>query len=154
MPQTSVDFPEIAYPGQLQHPGYNIPAAAEGSGVVAGQPVLRGTNAESQCAGIVDGSTVSDATLMGWAVLDPYRPSDASPIIDDEDPVAVMRRGVLSVNVSVAVTAGQPVFVGNATATLGQLRGSTAANFTQVPGARFASSTTGAGIAHVEVSLA
>ena len=156
MPQTSIaSAPAAAYAGQLGDPGtdaYAVTGLAEDA-LTAGQPVLRGTDPARQAKAIPDGATVDETTLLGWALLDTTRPYDAADPIEAGDSVAVLRRGRVWVKTSAAVTAGNPVYVGNATAQLGDIADATGVGLTLCPGARFATSTSGAGLALVEVNL-
>ena len=155
MPQTTVnDDPAIAYEGQLsdQLPKHARSAVAEGA-IVAGQPVLRGTDPDTQAIAIADSDTVDESTLLGWAVLETSRAFDASNPIAANDPVTVLRKGAIWVLTSAAVVAGNPVYVGNATAQLGDIDDATGTGLTLCPGARFLTSTSGAGMALIEVSL-
>lgn len=155
MYQTSIlDDPPRAFAGQLTHqfPGGKESKVAEGAGLVAGQPALRGTD-DDQAVAITDGDPVTEATLLGFVMLETSRPFDATAMIADTDPVAIVRKGRIAVMTTAAVTQGNPVFVGNATAQLGQIDDATGTGLVQAPGCRFVTSTTGAGIAIVEINL-
>lgn len=155
MYQTSIlDDPPRAFAGQLTHqfPEGKESKAAEGAGLVAGQPALRGTD-DDQAVAITDGDPVSEATFLGFVILETSRPYDATAMIADTDPVSILRKGRIAVMTTAAVTQGNPVYVGNATAQLGNIADATGTGLTAAPGCRFVTSTTGAGIAIVEVNL-
>lgn len=153
MPQTSIGARPKGYAGQVTRIGEQYSASAQGAGIVAGQVALRGTAGDRQVIPIADGSTVDASTVFGWIVLDTARQYAAAPIINNRDGVAVMRRGRMYVTTVAGVTAGQPVYVGNTTATLGMYRGSAASGFVQVPDARFVETTSAAGLAEIAISL-
>lgn len=154
MPQTSIADPAVAYAGMLTHqfPEGKESRAAEGA-IVAGQPVLRGTDPDLQAIAIADGDTVDETTVLGFAVLHTSRAYDATNPIADDDPVTVLRKGRIWVETSAAVTAGNPVYVGNATAQLGDIEDAAGTGLALMPGARFVNSNGGAGLALVEISL-
>ena len=153
MPQTSITEPAIGYAGQIRRLGNADSAAAEGP-IVAGQPVLRGTDPAGQAIAIADGDTVDAATLLGWAILETSRAYNADGAIQDQDPVTAMRRGRMLVQCESAAVAGNPVFVGTATAQLGLINGAAGTGFAACPGARFSGSIGAAGLVEIEISLA
>ena len=115
--QTSVDqAPVRAYEGQIADgsPRYAVSAVAEGS-VRPGQPMLRGTDEDRQALSIGDGVTVDATTQLGILIHDPAFPEDriTAGEYDDESQVSVLRFGVIYVLAESAVTAGNPVYVGN-----------------------------------------
>ena len=155
MPQTSVSAaPGKAFAGQIADTGPRFckSCVAEGA-IVAGTPVLRGTDPDRQAIAIADSDTVDATTFLGWAVLETSRPLDSGgDQIADEDTLAVLRKGRIFVQVTADVVAGNPVFVGNATAQLGDIDDATGTGLTQVPGAYFLTSASANGFAVVEQS--
>jgi hypothetical protein len=155
--QTTVADPGLGYEGQIAEsfgPRDVRSALAEGlatRAIVAGQPVLRGTDPAVQARAILNGDTLDATTLAGWAVLDTTRPpAELAGGADSEGaPVAVMVEGYLWVRVSAAVSAGDPVYVGTATAQLGDVEGAAGAGLTLCPGARFVTSADAAGLAKI-----
>jgi hypothetical protein len=151
MPQTSVATPAIGYAGQVADaaPLYCRTGIAEGT-VTPGQVVLRGTDPANQVKAITDGATVDASTVAGFCVLDTAL--EDNPYVD-ESVVRVMRVGVIYVTVTAAVVAGNPVYVGNATAQLGNIDDATGVGLALLPGARFLTSASANGIAAVQVSM-
>lgn len=152
MPQTSIsDAPARAYAGQLSEgaPRYCRSYAAEGA-IVAGQPVLFGTDPDTQVIAIADSDTLDATTFAGFAVLDTSRPPGG---IADEDPVSVIRHGVVYLEVTGTVVAGNPVFVGNATAQLGDIDDAAGTGLTEALGCRFLQSGTSGDCVAVYVNL-
>lgn len=146
MPQTVIlDAPPKGYAGQIAEAGaprYVRSCQAEAvatRAINAGDFVLRGTDPESQVIAITDGATVDAATLMGVVLLETSRPLEEAPPVEGSD-LGVLRFGPVRVTVSAAVTAGNPVFVGNTTATLGDVEGASGAGLVAAPGCRFLSS--------------
>ena len=155
MPQTVIlDAPPRGFAGQLnfQFPWAKVSRFAESAGIVAGQPVLRGTD-DDQVLPLINGSTVSEATLCGWAMLDGTRAFNSEGAIQEFDGVTTVRKGVIYVLVDAAVTEGLPVYVGNATAQLGGIRGATATGYTLCPGARFIEDGASGAIVAMEINL-
>ena len=155
MPQTSVSSaPARGYAGQRADSGikHDDSFAAEGT-IVAGQPVLRGTDPQTQVIAIADSDTVDGSTLAGFALLDTSRPFDATAPIADDDSVAVRRQGRIYVQVSDAVSAGDPCYVGNLTAQLGDIEGAAGTGLVLVSGARFVTSAASGEVAILELNL-
>lgn len=154
MPQSSIPLsPARAFAGQIAESGaprYSRSFKAEGAGLSAGQPALRGTDAAKQCLAVTDSATVDASTLAGFVVLETSRQEGG---IADKDPVTCMREGVMYVLVSAAVSAGDDVYIGNTTATLGDIEGAAGAGLVQVPGARFAESAGLGELAAIELDL-
>ena len=153
MPQTSVlDAPQIAYPGQLADSGPSDKASrfAEGAGILAGQPLLRGTDPAKQVVAITNGATLSAVTFGGWAVLDNVARYAEDGEIEDLRSLSVLKSGRMFVKVTAAVVAGNPVYVGTATAQLGNIDDATGTGLTIVPGARFETSAAADGYAVVQ----
>ena len=145
--QTVVADPEIGFEGQIAEVFSHKPDVRSGlaeasatRAIVAGQPVLRGT-AGQQVRAVVNADTISAATVAGFAVLDTTRPPDELGAGADSDgaPVPYMREGYMYLRVTAAVSRGNPVCVGNATAQLGQIAGATGTGIVAYPGARFES---------------
>lgn len=161
MPQTSIGEPAIAFAGQPtdNDPKSIVSAFAEANAtrqIEAGQPVLRGTDPETQCVAITNGATLDAATFAGWVLLDTTRAAEAASdghVIADGDALPLMRKGVVYVQVTAAVQAGNPVYVGTATAQLGDIDDATGTGLTLVPGCRFRTSAAINGFAKVEVNL-
>jgi len=151
MPQTSIlSAPVAGYAGQKGDAAFTYIRSGIAEGVVVpGQPVLRGTDPDNQVAPLANGSTVDATTIAGFVCLDTAL--EGAPA--DEDVVQVMRVGTIWVSTSAAVTAGNPVYVGNATAQLGDIDDATGVGLALLPGARFLTSTTAAGLALVQVNM-
>lgn len=152
MPQTSIDPVGIGFVGQNVepfYPGYSRSFAAEGE-VLAGQPVLRGTDPDSQCIAIANGDTVDATTLAGFVVKEKVREDSNVP---DEKQARIMRKGVIYVTVTGAVVAGLSAFVGNATAQLGQITDGTGTGLVALPGSRFMTSAADGELAALEINL-
>lgn len=154
MPQTSISDPAIGYAGQNAEPGfpgYSRSAVAEGSDAFTiGQPVLRGTDPETQVLPITNSDTVDETTLAGILILETSR--DANPPVE-YDTVRVMRKGVFYMPVTATVVAGNPVYVGNLTAQLNDVDDATGTGLVALPGARFLSSATAGNLALVQIDL-
>jgi len=147
----------IGYAGQIADgcKPYVRSARAEDvatTAIIAGAVVLRGTNPADQVLAITNGATVDASTVAGLVVLETSKALEDSPVVEGGS-VSVMRFGVMKVLTTTAVTAGLPLFVGNETAQLGEVTDTTGTGLVQVPGCRFLTSTSGAGIAHVMVNL-
>jgi hypothetical protein len=150
MPQTSVSQnPARAYAGQVAElcaPRYSRSACAEDvatQAILCGQPVLRGTDPDAQVRAVVDGDTVDASTLAGFVILSTSGQGDCDTgafEISEGMALSIMRMGPMDLEVSAPVAAGNPVFVGNTTATLGQIADAAGAGLVQVDGARFMTS--------------
>ena len=157
--QTTVADPGLGYEGQIAEsfgPRDIRSALAEDlatRAIVAGQPVLRGTDPDNQVRAIVNAATIDATTAAGFAVLDTTRPPNdlAGGAASEGAPVAVMREGYLWVRVTAAVTAGNPVYVGNLTAQLGDIEDATGTGLVLFPGARFVTSADAAGLAKIRL---
>lgn len=94
-------------------------------------------------------NTVTDAEankkFEGIAVLDPSQPADTYA---QYSTVAVMKKGVIWVQASVAVAKGDPVYFVPATGVLTNVSTSN----TQIPNATWDSSTAGAGLAKLRLA--
>ena len=161
MPQLSIDDnPPIGYPGQIAEPGaptFIRSASAEGA-LVAGSVVKRGTNPEKQVEALEAGDAPDFDLIAGVVHLETSRPYDASSPIADGDPVGVVRQGVVYMEFSEAVTAGEMVGQTLASGLLTGIPEGTAAaaiatGIVVIPGLRIVQTTTAAGVARVEVNL-
>lgn len=154
MPQTTIDTaPARAYAGQIGEalaPRYCRSAAAEGAGILPGQPVVRGTDPAKQAQAVANGDTINASTFAGFAVLETSRPEGG---IVDEDGLAVMAMGLMYVEVTAAVVAGNPVFVGNATAQLGDIDDATGTGLVICPGCYFEESGADGDIVLISINL-
>lgn len=154
MPQTSISDPAAAFAGQNAEPGaphYIRSATCEGSDAfTVGQPVLRGTDLENQVLPITNSDTVDATTLAGILMLETSR--ESNPPVEYEV-VPVMRKGVIYMTVSANVDAGQPVYVGNLTAQLGDVEDAAGTGLVLLPGAIFLSTTASGGNALVQIDL-
>lgn len=92
-------------------------------------------------AGLADSDTVDAATVCGFCLRDEFK-QVADYGIGEQ--VEIVRQGRMRLTATAAVTARDPLYIGNVTATLNLTRGAAAANYVQVPGARWVT-TTGAG---------
>ncbi len=153
MPQTTIlDDPPRALAGQLAEAGavryarsYRAEAISTRA-IVAGQPVLLGTDPDTQALAITDGDTVDAATFAGILLLETSRALEEAPVTEGDD-LSILRMGVVYLQVTDAVTAGDPVFVGNATAQLGDIEGAAGTGLVELPGCRFLTSAASAGFA-------
>ena len=102
---------------------------------------------------VADGATVDATTVMGVAVLDTSRSFEDAPPAEGGE-LAVMDSGYIYLQVTAAVTAGNPVFVGNATAQLGDIDDAAGTGLVQVPGCRFVESAGANGFAKARINLA
>lgn len=153
MPQTTInDNPGRAYAGQIGEataPRYCRSYAAEGV-LVPGQPVLRGTDPATQAIAVANGDTIDASTFAGFAVLETSRPEGG---IADEDSIPVMAMGLMYVEVSGTVVAGNPVFVGNATAQLGDIDDATGTGLVICPGCYFEESGESGDLVLISINL-
>lgn len=156
MPQTVIlDNPLRAYAGQLAEAGaprYARSKRAEGAGCSAGTVVLRGSSDE-QAVAISDGATVDSSTVSGVVLLETSRALEESPPADGDD-LSVLRLGVVYLEVTASVSAGDPLYVGNATAQLGDIAGAAGTGLALVPGCRFLESAGVGELAAVMINLA
>ena len=157
MPQMSISAdPQVAFEGQIAYPmlprvvvtRFVQDPAGIGFGIAcvraADQTVKRGT---------ATGDITN--TFEGFAVRQEVRETNGAGY-SDKDPIPVLRRGYIWVAVEGAVTEEGPVYVRTAASggntTIGAVRADAdSANATLVPNAKFITSTTGAGLAIVEV---
>lgn len=154
MPQTTIDTaPARAYAGQIGEafaPRYCRSFAAEGAGILPGQPVVRGTDPAKQVQAVANGDTINASTFAGFAVLETSRPEGG---IADEDGVAVMVQGLMYVEVSNTVAAGGLVYVGNATAQLGDIDDATGTGLVPCPGCYFEESGTSGDLVLISINI-
>jgi len=159
MPQTSISAaPAVGYAGQIGEPGaptYMFSATAEGANVSAGMPVKRGTDPQRQVEPFEAGDAPDPAMFAGVVFLETSRPEGG---ISDGDPIAVARLGVLLMDFSEAVTAGEQVAIVLATGDLkGYAQGTAAAAIPAgeviLPGLRISQTISAAGLARVEINL-
>lgn len=154
MPQTTInDNPGRAYAGQIGEataPRYCRSYAAEGAGILPGQPVVRGTAPATQVQAVANGDTINASTFAGFAVLETSRPEGG---IADEDSVPVMAMGLMYVEVSGTVVAGNPVYVGNATAQLGDIDDATGTGLVICPGCYFEESGGSGDLVLISINL-
>lgn len=140
--QTTIDdAPARAYAGQIadQAPRYCMSRRAEDvatTPILAGQPVLFGTDPNTQALAVTDGDTIDHSTLAGFVVLDTARAFEDAPPKEGGE-LSVMRMGTMRLLVTDDVSAGDQVYVGNATAQLGDIEGATGTGLVAVPGAMF-----------------
>lgn len=155
-------LPDNAYAGQIAEAG--MPRACrsarvEGANVFAGTPVKRGTAGESQVAAYVGGDTVNMATFAGVVLLSTSRSlNEINTDLDAGADVEIMRLGCVYMNFAGAVTSGQNVKITLATGALegsaeGASAGTVGAGKVVLPGLRVVQTTSGAGLARVEVNL-
>lgn len=153
MPQTSIaDAPARAYAGQIAEPGaprYTQSKVAEGAGILPGQPVLRGTSDE-QAVAVTNGATINASTFAGFAMLETSRPEGG---ITDEDPVPVVVMGVMYVLVTDAVSQGDLVYVGNATAQLGDIEGAAGTGLVPCPGCYFEEDGASGSLVRISINI-
>jgi hypothetical protein len=126
--------------------------AAQGT-VAPSQPVTLGTNKEKQCVQQT-GAVGQGALVIGFAMANTDMEQSAAGVVQfaDKESLSVLKRGRMWVETSAAVTAGN---VANLTLATGKLTDAAVAAgieaFTQIR-VRFLTSTTGAGLAAVEVT--
>lgn len=155
MSQTSVNlYQSAAFKGMLADLSDNdiISDAAEGA-VNVGATVKLGTNKEKQVAESGTGAGAG-ALVVGFALHDHAREQSAAGLVNyaNKETVSVLKRGKLWVETNDAVVAGN---VANLHLASGKLTDEAVAAgieaFTQVS-VRFLTSTTGAGLAIVDVN--
>lgn len=108
------------------------------AGIGFGKVAVQGT-ADNQIK-----PSAASTKYRGITVLDPVRPSDK---YDQYDTAAIMTKGVIWVQASVAVAVGDPVYYVPATGVFTNVSTSN----TAIPNAIFDSSTAGAGLAKVRL---
>lgn len=160
MPQTSIsNDPAVGLPGLFAFPMMPRRVMSRTVNQVGGIPF--GVFVSRQADERVKLPTTSGeitATGEGFAVRDPLKEQDASSIglYANGDEIAVMRSGYIWVYAEAAVTEEGAVYARHTAngglTQLGAVRGDAdTANAALVPNARFVSSTSGAGLAIVEV---
>lgn len=157
MPQLSIaSDPQVAFEGQIAYPmmprKVHTRFVAQAGGIGFGLGVVRAADQTVKLP-----AAAGDVTnaFEGFAVRQEYREPNAAGYANLE-PIPIMREGYIWVAVEGAVTEEGAVFVRHTASggntTLGAARGDAdTANATQVPGAKFITSTTAAGYAIVEV---
>jgi len=101
-----------------------------------------------------DGCVIGDAKIRGISVrdvtLDPsLAPSNTPDIYYQNTEVAVLNFGIIAVvNGGAAAVPGDPVWYSTTT---GALQNATAAGFTQIPGAKWVTTTAGAAVGLIEL---
>lgn len=157
MPFTSVTDVPKAFAGQRVGLGpFKAESAKAEGAVVAGQPVLRGTDRDSQAVAVTNGVTLDASTALGFVLLDTTRAANAASSgadIEDGEMCAVLRNGEMYVEVTGTVVAGNPVWVGTATAQLGDIDDATGTGLTQFPGARFMESGTAGDLVRISLNM-
>jgi len=147
--------PGIGYAGQLAEPDapyFARSVRAEGSGIHAGAPVLRGTNKGRQVKAV--DAAVTAQNFAGIVILETSRPFEqAAPA--DGDGLTVLRLGSVLMNFGEAVAAGERVRIKHSDGTLdGVAAGSDpTAGYSILPQCVISETTTGAGLAAVEVAI-
>lgn len=127
--------------------------------IVAGSPVKRGTAKETQVEPFEAADVPTAAMFAGVAVLSTSRPYDEDgDQIAAGDSLSVMRLGVIYMNFSEAVTAGEQVGITLASGLLtgipqGTAAGAITTGIVVLPGLRIVQTTGAAGVARVEVNL-
>lgn len=161
MPQLSIpdDIP-VGFKGQLAEPGapkYARSASADfSSGTLeAGDPVIRGTVPGKDAAPIVTASDVTAESFFGFVILETSRPFDATAMIADDDPVAVLQEGHMYLDASEVVTAGEAVgLVQSSGALVGLGSDETpAAGTIRLPGCRWEETIAAAGLAVASIRI-
>lgn len=161
MPQTSVALrPGIGYAGQITDAGaprFCRSANVEGSGVLRGFPLQRGTDTARQVKAFGDSDTITLQNFAGIMILETSRalPSDEDASPQDGDKCTIVRVGVIYMDFGAAVEAGQDVAYKPSTADMEGVdrRGTPTSGYKIVPGLKIAETTTEAGLAAVEVCL-
>ena len=164
IPQTSYnEFPATMLIGQVTENNLRQKKSAFAlAAITVGTFVLTGT-ADDQCKAIPDATAALGlGTCLGVAAYDAARSPYSTAISNDAgagqylagDDVPVLRNGEIVMWSENACTKGNPVYVrttASGTSINGQVRDGAATSFVLHPTATFASSTTAAGLAKVEV---
>ena len=163
MPYNSISSaPDRGYPGQIANPLFPQikHSALVETAVSAGRLAKRGTDKDDQIEPIETGDTITAAMLAGVVLLStsrPYEDVDGGSI-EAGKTASVLRFGSVYMYFEEAVTAGECVSVKLSDQTLrgyaqGTAAGSIPTGEVLVPGLRIVQTTTGAGVAIVEVNL-
>lgn len=153
MPQTTIlDRMAVGYPGQLVDCGFRdvISRKAE-TAMSEGQPALRGTDPDSQVTAVTDGASVTGATFMGFVTREHTRPFSATDEYPAGYAVGVLTEGRMFVRLTGNATAGQNVYIGNATAQLGDIQGTTGTGLTLATNCRFLESGTSGDVVTIQI---
>src|SRR5690554_1795533 len=124
--------------------------------VTPGQPVIitgQGPAAELVVRDLEDGDTLTAANFGGFVRLDTLRTNETGEGYEGGRSVSLVEMGVIGVKVTDDVNFRDPVYVGVATATLGQIQGAPASGFAKIPGARFYQAASANELAKVQVFL-
>ena len=153
--QTSItSAPVRGVAGQIGEAGalrYVVSGAVEATANPAafGKVMVRGT-ADGQAKTIINGGVLNAGNVLGIAVYESSRePSD----LGDLRSVSLLRKGVVYVQVSENVAAGQAATYGNTTGNLDEWGVTADADHVPLPGARFAQTVASGGIARLEVDF-
>lgn len=161
MPQTSIRQSRSgAYAGQIaeemcpMHIRTGI--VATGKTVKPGQPTIitgKGPNGEDVVRPIENGDTITAANFGGFVRLDTFRENENGAGYGAGRTVSLMREGVMYLETSAAVTFGNPVFVGVATAQLEDIDDAAGTGLAQAPGCQFLESVGSAGLVRTKVDI-
>lgn len=116
---------------------------AAGKTATPGQPVIitgQGPNGEDLVRDIEDGDTLTAANCGGFVKLDAFRENEGAAPGSGYGAgrtVTLIREGVLFVQATAAASNRNAVYVGNTTATLGQIAGAAGAGLVRYPSAAF-----------------
>lgn len=124
--------------------------------VTPGQPVIitgQGPAAELVVRDLENGDTLTAANFGGFVRLDTLRTNETGEGYEGGRSVSLVEMGVIGVKVTDDVNFRDPVYVGVATATLGQIQGAPGSGFAKVPGARFYQAASANELAKVQVFL-
>ena len=146
----SIDTP-VAIPGMVADAGMDKKIVTGSAQVAIAFGLYVCHNAGGGDSEITLPAAAGDVTNLGrgFAIADTSREYDATGYVVDSA-VPVMEEGTLWVSVEDAVDVEGPVFIRTAAGTLGSARSDAdGGDATVLPGAKFASSTTAAGLAKV-----
>lgn len=124
--------------------------------VTPGQPVIitgQGPTAELVVRDLEDSDVLTAANFGGFVRLDTLRTNETGEGYTAGRSVSLVEMGVIGVEVTANVNFRDPVYVGVATATLGQIQGAPDSGFAKVPGARFYQAASANELAKVQVFL-
>lgn len=113
---------------------------ATGKTVTPGQPAFIssvGTDGTIYVRAIENGDTIDETTVLGFVRCDNVRENEGGAGYGAGLTVSVVRKGVMWIEGTATVAAFAPVFVGNATAQLGDFDDATGTGLVQYPGAQF-----------------
>lgn len=148
-----------AFAGQIADvaPRYCGSFVVETGPISAGMPVKRGTDKEKEIEPFEAGDVPTAGMFAGVVVFSSTAPYEDVPKAAG-DMASVMRFGVVNMEFSEAVTAGEQVGITLATGVLtgipqGTAAGSITTGIVVLPGLRIVQTTGAAGVARVEVNL-